>query len=57
MLCGGDGYHHTMPYRLMQDYGLSTDVAVHLAQRYGDRAFDVIEIERPKGTTCDKPVK
>ena len=57
MLCGGDGYHHTMPYRLMQEYGLPSDVALHLAQRYGDRAFDVIEIDRKAGTSQSVPVR
>lgn len=52
MLCGGDGYHRSLPFVLKQKYDLPLEVALHLAQRYGDRAFDVMELipsgEAPK---------
>ncbi|VDL67322.1 unnamed protein product, partial [Nippostrongylus brasiliensis] len=39
MLEGGHDYDPLMYIHLVQDYGLEVDVAQHLANTYGDRAF------------------
>eukprot|EP00045_Choanoeca_perplexa_P007531 m.69223 g.69223 ORF g.69223 m.69223 type:complete len:593 (-) comp14109_c0_seq1:453-2231(-) len=44
MLLGGDGFARTLPHVLVQKYRIPFDLASHLASRYGDRAFDVIEM-------------
>ncbi|KAF7489126.1 Glycerol-3-phosphate dehydrogenase [Sarcoptes scabiei] len=36
---GGEGWTPTMHINLVQDYGLEEDVAMHLAQTYGDKAY------------------
>eukprot|EP00730_Choanoeca_flexa_P000235 TRINITY_DN10106_c0_g1_i1.p1 TRINITY_DN10106_c0_g1~~TRINITY_DN10106_c0_g1_i1.p1 ORF type:complete len:594 (+),score=138.08 TRINITY_DN10106_c0_g1_i1:316-2097(+) len=47
MLLGGDGYARTLPHVLVQKYRVEFELASHLAARYGDRAFDVIEMSDP----------
>ncbi|XP_014663875.1 PREDICTED: glycerol-3-phosphate dehydrogenase, mitochondrial-like isoform X2 [Priapulus caudatus] len=41
LLEGAHEYSPTMFIRLVQDFGLESEVAKHLAHDYGDRAFDV----------------
>ena len=41
LLEGAHGYSPTLFIRLVQDIGLESEVAKHLAQTYGDRAFSV----------------
>lgn len=38
------GWTPTMYIRLVQDFGLDTEVALHLQQSYGDRAFAVAKL-------------
>lgn len=38
---GAQGWTPTMYIRLVQDFGLDMEVALHLQQSYGDRAFAV----------------
>ncbi|KAK9766524.1 mitochondrial glycerol-3-phosphate dehydrogenase [Basidiobolus ranarum] len=40
-LLGSHGYSNTMFIRLIQHFGLETEVAQHLASSYGDRAWNV----------------
>lgn len=41
---GGRGWTPTMYIRLVQDFGLETETAQHLANTYGDRAFAVAKL-------------
>ncbi|KAF4518045.1 hypothetical protein B566_EDAN009278 [Ephemera danica] len=41
---GGRGWTPTMYIRLVQDFGLETEIALHLANTYGDRAFAVAKL-------------
>jgi glycerol-3-phosphate dehydrogenase len=41
---GAHGWSPTMYIRLVQDFGLDVEVARHLAQSYGDRAFNVAKM-------------
>ncbi|XP_046745836.1 glycerol-3-phosphate dehydrogenase, mitochondrial isoform X1 [Diprion similis] len=41
---GAHGFTPTMYIRLVQDFGLECEVAQHLAQSYGDRAFAVAKM-------------
>lgn len=41
---GAHGWTPTMYIRLVQDFGLDCEVAQHLAQSYGDRAFAVAKL-------------
>lgn len=41
---GAHGWSPTMYIRLVQDFGLECEVAQHLAQSYGDRAFAVAKM-------------
>lgn len=41
---GAHGWTPTMYIRLVQDFGLECEVAQHLAQSYGDRAFGVAKL-------------
>ncbi|KAK7582666.1 hypothetical protein V9T40_014111 [Parthenolecanium corni] len=41
---GAHGWTPTMYIRLVQDFGLECEVAQHLAQSYGDRAFAVAKL-------------
>lgn len=40
-LIGGHGYSKTLFINLIQQFGLETDVATHLTESYGDRAWEV----------------
>jgi len=49
-LRGGVGYSRNIPIKLVQDYGVSMDVAEHLASTYGIHAFEVLnEGKEPRG--------
>lgn len=43
LLEGAHGWTPTMFIRLVQDFGLESEVAMHLANTYGDRAFSVLD--------------
>ncbi|KAI8981427.1 FAD dependent oxidoreductase-domain-containing protein [Pilobolus umbonatus] len=44
-LIGSEGYSSTMFIRLVQEFGMDTEVAIHLARSYGSRAWAVASIE------------
>ncbi|KAF8606916.1 DAO-domain-containing protein, partial [Ceratobasidium sp. AG-I] len=50
-LVGSDSWSKNMFISLIQRYGLETDVAKHLSENYGDRAFAVCELAEPTGAT------
>ncbi|PGH03839.1 glycerol-3-phosphate dehydrogenase [Blastomyces parvus] len=49
-LVGAHGYSKTLFINLIQHFGIATDVARHLAQAYGDRAWDVAAMSSPTKT-------
>lgn len=49
-LIGAHGYSKTLFINLIQHYGLETDVAQHLTQSYGDRAWQVAALSTPTST-------
>lgn len=49
LLDGAHGYTPTLFIRLIQDFGLDTNVAKHLASTYGDRAFKVARMAQLTG--------
>eukprot|EP00053_Salpingoeca_punica_P011770 m.104962 g.104962 ORF g.104962 m.104962 type:complete len:596 (+) comp15772_c0_seq1:27-1814(+) len=48
-LVGAEKYTPTLPYRLIQQYGMDEDVAHYLARRYGDRADVVASLAKANG--------
>ncbi|RHZ58181.1 hypothetical protein Glove_375g15 [Diversispora epigaea] len=48
-LIGSHGYSNTMFINLIQRFGLETEVAQHLANSYGDRAWAVAAFSEPTG--------
>ncbi len=46
-LVGAHGYSKTLFINLIQHFGLETDVAQHLCQSYGDRAWTVAALSEP----------
>ncbi|CAG8604424.1 6320_t:CDS:2 [Paraglomus brasilianum] len=48
-LIGSHGYSKTMFIKLIQQFGLDTEVAQHLANSYGDRAWGVATLSQPTG--------
>ncbi|KAI0736251.1 DAO-domain-containing protein [Fomitopsis betulina] len=48
-LIGSEGWSRNMFIGLIQRYGLATDVAKHLAENYGDRAWTVCSYAAPTG--------
>jgi len=46
-LIGAHGYSQTLFINLIQHFGIDTDVAKHLAQDYGDRAWEVAALASP----------
>lgn len=46
-LVGAHGYSKTLFINLIQHYGLETEVAKHLIESYGDRAWTVAELATP----------
>lgn len=53
-LVGSDAYTPTLFIRLIQKYDLETNIAKHLADSYGDRAFAVAELAAPTGKRWPK---
>ncbi|KAJ7460903.1 FAD dependent oxidoreductase-domain-containing protein [Mycena galericulata] len=50
-LVGSDGWSRNMFIGLIQQYGLETEVAKHLSDNYGDRAWTVCSLAEPTGAT------
>lgn len=48
-LIGSHGYSNTMFIRLIQQFGLETEIAQHLANSYGDRAWAVASLAQSTG--------
>jgi glycerol-3-phosphate dehydrogenase len=48
-LRGGRGYTKNVPVRLVQEFGVSEESAIHLARTYGMHAFDVCKLTQPTG--------
>jgi len=48
-LIGGHAWTKTMYIKLIQQFGLETEVAKHLAETYGDRAWTVASMSTPTG--------
>ncbi|KAI0319156.1 DAO-domain-containing protein [Amylostereum chailletii] len=48
-LVGSDGWSRNMFVSLIQRYGLDTEVAKHLSDNYGDRAWTVLTLATPTG--------
>ncbi|KFU92187.1 hypothetical protein M959_06105 [Chaetura pelagica] len=46
---GAEHWSPTLYIRLVQDYGLESEVAQHLASTYGDKAFEVAKIAQVTG--------
>ncbi|NXH06092.1 GPDM protein, partial [Loxia leucoptera] len=46
---GAEDWSPTLYIRLVQDYGLESEVAQHLATSYGDKAFEVAKIAQVTG--------
>ncbi|KAI8362768.1 FAD dependent oxidoreductase-domain-containing protein [Blakeslea trispora] len=53
-LIGSEGYSSTMFIRLVQEFGMDTEVAQHLARSYGNRAWAVASIDDPTSMTFPK---
>ncbi|XP_078537843.1 glycerol-3-phosphate dehydrogenase, mitochondrial isoform X2 [Lissotriton helveticus] len=49
VLEGGKDWTPTLYIRLVQDYGLESEVAQHLASAYGDKAFEVAKLAKVTG--------
>ncbi|KAF7115606.1 hypothetical protein CNMCM5793_002700 [Aspergillus hiratsukae] len=49
-LIGAHGYSKTLFINLIQHFGLETDVAKHLTESYGDRAWQVAALSAPTDT-------
>jgi glycerol-3-phosphate dehydrogenase len=48
-LLGGHAWTKTMYIKLIQQFGLETEVAKHLSESYGDRAWTVASMATPTG--------
>jgi glycerol-3-phosphate dehydrogenase len=48
-LIGGHAWSKTMYIKLIQQFGLETEVAKHLSESYGDRAWTVASMAEPTG--------
>ncbi|KAI0304259.1 DAO-domain-containing protein [Multifurca ochricompacta] len=48
-LVGSDAWSRNMFISLIQRYGLDTEVAKHLSNNYGDRAWSVLSLAHPTG--------
>ncbi|KAI9480753.1 MAG: FAD dependent oxidoreductase-domain-containing protein [Benjaminiella poitrasii] len=53
-LIGSKGYNNTMFIRLVQEHGMDTEVAQHLARSYGNRAWNVSSIDDATSMTWPK---
>lgn len=56
-LLGAHGYSRTLFINLIQHFGLDTDVAKHLADSYGDRAWDVAALASPSTDKISHPLR
>ena len=56
-LIGAHGYSKTLFINLVQHFGIDADVAKHLAQSYGDRAWDVAALASPAEKTTNYPFR
>ncbi len=56
-LIGAHGYSKTLFINLIQHFGIDADVATHLAQNYGDRAWDVAALAAPTTDTTHYPLR
>ncbi|KAG1151770.1 hypothetical protein G6F37_001397 [Rhizopus arrhizus] len=54
MLIGSEGYSNTMFIRLVQEFGMDTEVAQHLARSYGNRSWQVASIDDPTNSSWPK---
>ena len=54
MLIGSEGYSNTMFIRLVQEFGMDTEVAQHLARSYGNRSWQVASIDDPTDSSWPK---
>lgn len=54
LLIGSKGYSSTMFIRLVQEFGMDTEVAQHLARSYGNRAWEVASIDDATSTSWPK---
>ncbi|CAG8437526.1 1712_t:CDS:2 [Acaulospora morrowiae] len=48
-LIGSHGYSNTTFIKLIQQFGIETEIAQHLARSYGDRAWAVAALSKPTG--------
>lgn len=55
-LLGGHAWSKTMYIKLIQQFGLETEVAKHLSESYGDRAWTVASMASPTGTFPSQPM-
>lgn len=53
-LIGAHAWSKTMYIKLIQQFGLEMEVAKHLAESYGDRAWTVASMAKPTGK-CPVP--
>ncbi|CEP16374.1 hypothetical protein [Parasitella parasitica] len=53
-LIGAKGYSNTMFIRLVQEFGMDTEVAAHLARSFGFKAWDVASIADPTSASWPK---
>lgn len=56
-LIGAHGYSKTLFINLIQHFGLDAEVAKHLAQSYGDRAWDVAALASPATKSTNYPFR
>ncbi|KAH0621397.1 hypothetical protein JD844_022663 [Phrynosoma platyrhinos] len=49
LLQGAEGWSPTLYIRLVQDYGMESEVAQHLASTFGDKAFEVAKLAQVTG--------
>mmetsp|Transcript_11936 Transcript_11936/g.14824 ORF Transcript_11936/g.14824 Transcript_11936/m.14824 type:complete len:748 (-) Transcript_11936:930-3173(-) len=53
-LRGGVGYNRNIPIQLVQEFGVSYEIAQHLARTYGMYAFEVCQMAKPTGKNWPK---
>lgn len=49
LLIGAHAFNPTLKIRLIQQYGLESQIAEHLAKTYGDRAYMVADLAKSTG--------
>lgn len=55
-LVGGDGWNSLQYVQLVQKYNLNPDIAKHLSENYGTRAFTIAEFLEPAAATTSATV-